>query len=333
MLLDDILAQQGAVSALRRALQGQQLAQAYLFEGPGGVGKQRTAMALACTALCRQAEPGCGTCDSCKRVLSHNHPDVRVHSPRQEGNRNIQVEVVRDEILPFTKFAPFESGPAFLIFPQADVSFPEQHAQAANALLKSLEEPRPGIHFILLAERPDRLLPTILSRCQRLRFGPLPTGVIERILAGQLLDEKIARLAAVLASGRADRAMDLGQGDKALALTELALRIDAMAERAEPGPLLDLAAELSREEDLQLILETLASYYRDLAAISLGVAPALQWSFAERTEGPFERRAAALGAGRAAERVELVHRAAESLERNANTELAMDAMLFALGSF
>ncbi len=332
MLLDDILAQQGPVSALRGALAGQQLAQAYLFEGPGGVGKQKTAMALACTALCRRAEPGCGTCETCKRVLSVNHPDVRVYEPRQEGNRNIQVEVIRDEILPFTKFAPFESKRAFLIFPQADVSFPEQHAQAANALLKSLEEPRPGIHFLLLAERPDRLLATIRSRCQRVRFGPLPAEAIERILAAQQLDERVARSAAVLASGRADRAMDLGQGDKALGLVELALRIDAAVERAEPGPLVDLAAELARDDDLPLVLDTLARYYRDLAAASLGLTPELQWFPAERGEGSFDRRAAGLGAGRAAERAELVHRAAESLERNANTELAMDAMLFALGS-
>ena len=332
MLLDDILAQQGPVSALRGALAGQQLAQAYLFEGPGGVGKQKTAIALACTALCHQPEPGCGTCESCERVLSVNHPDVRVYEPRQEGNRNIQVEVVRDEILPFTKFAPFESHKAFLIFPQADVSFPEQHSQAANALLKSLEEPRPAIHFILLAERPDRLLATIRSRCQRVRFGPLPADAIERIMADQQLGGRIARSAAVLASGRADRAMDLGRGDKALDLVKLALRIDAAVERAEPGPLLDLAAELARDDDLTLILETLARYYRDVAATSLGLVPDLQWISAERGQSAFDRRAAGLGAGRAAERAELIHRAAESLERNANTELAMDAMLFALGS-
>jgi DNA polymerase-3 subunit delta' len=331
VLLDEILSQPGPVGALRGALERQQLAQAYLFEGPSGVGKQKTAMALACTAVCRQPEPGCGTCEACRRVLALNHPDVRVYEPREEGNRNIQVDLVRDEIVPFTQFAPFEADRAFLVFPRADVSFPEQHAEAANALLKSLEEPRPGIHFILLAERPDRLLPTIRSRCQRIRFRRLPAETIERILGGLEVEEGVKRVAAALASGQADRALELGQGQKAFALTELALRVDAAVEEARPGPLLDLAAELARDDDLELILETLALYYRDLAAVSLDLSPGQSWA-AGRQQGSLQQRAGELGARRAADRAELVQRAAENLERNANTELQLDAMLFALGS-
>jgi DNA polymerase-3 subunit delta' len=331
VLLDEILAQSGPVEALRGALARKQLAQAYLFEGPSGVGKRKTAQALACTAICRQADPGCGKCEVCSRVLSQNHPDVRIYEPREEGNRNIQVELVRDEILPFTKFAPFEAKAAFLIFPRADVSFPEQHAQAANALLKSLEEPRPNVHFILLAERPDRLLPTIRSRCQRIRFGRLPAEVIAQILTGLEVEEQDRRAAAALAHGRADRALELSQGRKALALVNLAIRVDTAIEQGAPGPLLDLAAELARDEDLSLVLETLALFYRDVAAVSLDLEPEQHWS-PETGHFSLRDRAVELGARRAAERAEVVRHAAASLERNANTELALDAMLFALGA-
>ncbi|MET0386942.1 MAG: AAA family ATPase, partial [Polyangiales bacterium] len=178
-----IAEQEGAVRVLQHALDHDRVAHAYLFEGPSGVGKERVAIALACTLLCRTARSGqtC-ECNTCQRVRAGNHPDVRVFRPRDEGDRNLQVELIRSELLPFTKFAPFEAEAACVIFPEADVSFPVHHAEAANALLKTLEEPRPRVTFLLLSERPDRLLPTIRSRCQRVRFRPLGAAALERIL-------------------------------------------------------------------------------------------------------------------------------------------------------
>ena len=157
-----ILAQESAVRTLRHALAQDRVAHAYLFEGPSGVGKERAALALAAALLCPNARSGAAcSCNACGRIQSGVHPDVRVFRPRDEGDRNLAVEVVRSEILPFARFAPFEGEAACLIFPEADVSFPEQHAESANALLKTLEEPRTKLTFMLLSERPDRLLPTI----------------------------------------------------------------------------------------------------------------------------------------------------------------------------
>ena len=172
---DSIYSQPSAVRTLERALASDRLATAYLFEGPSGVGKERTALALA-EALVATDEA------SRRRLRAGSHPDARVFRPRDEGHRNVQVDYVRSEILPVAQFAPFEAERAFLIFPEADVSFPEHHPEAANALLKTLEEPRPNVHFVLLAERPDRLLATIRSRCQRVRFGRLPDETLARIL-------------------------------------------------------------------------------------------------------------------------------------------------------
>ena len=330
MVLDGILAQEEPLSALRRALSNQRVAQAYLFEGPSGVGKQKTALALASAMNCSAQPQGCGQCEICTRIAAGNHPDVRVFEPRKEGDRNIKVEFVREEILPFTRFAPFESGHAFLIFPEADVSFPAHHAQAANALLKTLEEPRANLHFVLLAERPDRLLPTIRSRCQRVRFSRLPPDIVKRILEAEGVPESARHAATALAGGRADRAIELAQEQKGEQLLELALRVDACVAEGKPAPLLDLGEELARNDDLPLILETMALFYRDVAAASLGLSED-ELVFGHQPD-IIRERAGLLDARRAASRVSSIYRTSESLERNANTEIALDAMLFELGS-
>ena len=160
-----IAAQEQALAILRHALDHDRVAHAYLFEGPSGVGKERAARALATALLCRTARSGAAcSCSTCQRIAAGNHPDLRVFRPRDEGDRNLQVEYLRSEILPLTKFAPFEGRAAFFIFPEADLSFPEQHAEAANAMLKTLEEPPATTLIVLVTSQPYALLETIRSR-------------------------------------------------------------------------------------------------------------------------------------------------------------------------
>lgn len=323
---DLLKGQQGAVQALQRALDRDRIAHAYLFEGPSGVGKQRAALALACALLCPQApRRGCGTCTVCQRVLAGKHPDVRVFLPREEGHRNIAVETVRDEILPFAKFAPFEAPRACMIFPEADVSFPVQHAEAANAMLKTLEEPRAQLTFMLLAERPDRLLSTIRSRCQSVRFAPLGAELLHEILAAHGVPEADRDAAIALCGGRADRAQLLAEGGRAERLLELALQVDDAAATRRTGPVIDAAAELAGSDERDVLLDTLALFYRDVATVALLGSDA-PLSFPHRREF-VSRRAATLAPARAAARVRAIEASRESLLRNANPELALDAML------
>lgn len=326
-----IEAQGAAVQVLRHALSSGRIGQSYLFVGPSGVGKQLAALALARAANCKTSPgEGCDQCESCRRIDSGVHPDVRVFAPRDEGNRNLQVEYLRSEVLPFAKFAPFEGGEAFLIFPQADVSFPEQHPEAANALLKTLEEPRSHVHFVLLSERPERLLATIRSRCQRVRFGALPASVIERILTKRGVPEPAAKSAAALARGRADLALALSENERAEQMLEWAIRVDEALAKRDAAELLELGEALARSDDRDLVLESLAAFYRDVAACGLGL-PAEALAFAHRAEAIAER-ARVLAPGRAAERVTLVHELGENLLRNANPEIALDGLLFGLSA-
>ncbi len=324
-----IEAQEPVLRQLQHALRESRLGQAYLFAGPSGVGKQLTALALARAALCPERPgEGCDACETCRRVDQGKHPDVRVFEPRDEGNRNLQVEQLRGDILPFAKFAPFESAAAFLIFPQADVSFPLQHPEAANALLKTLEEPRARVHFVLLSERPDRLLPTIRSRCQRVRFARLPAPALERILERRGVSEAVRRPAVALASGRADRALALCEGERAQLVLEQALRVDEALAQPDPATLLELADQLAGGQERELLLESLAVFYRDVAACALGAPPA-ELAFGHRAD-LIEARAARLPPATAAARVARIQQLGEDLARNANPGIACEGLLFSL---
>ncbi|MEM9191555.1 MAG: AAA family ATPase [Myxococcota bacterium] len=317
---------QPSVRILERALADGRLASSYLFEGPAGVGKELAARALGRELVCRRD----GEIDSEaeRRAAAGAHPDLRVFPPRDEGNRNIQVDFLRNEILPVAQFAPFEAENAVLIFPEADVSFPENHPESANALLKTLEEPRPGVHFVLLSERPDRLLPTIRSRCQRLRFQRLPAAVLKEILRSQGVSGDALEASVGLADGRADRARWLAESGAGPELVAQAQKIDESI--AARDGLAGLGERLAKSAELSQVLDSLATYYRDVAAAGLGVDGDRLVFRAQAAA--LRQRAGSLPPARAAARVERIRRAVDTFERNANVQSALDALFFDLAS-
>jgi DNA polymerase-3 subunit delta' len=317
------------VRTLSRALSEDRIPNAYLFEGPSGVGKQATALALAQARLCPEKPgKGCLSCPVCTRIRAGLHPDVRTFAPRAEGSRNIPVEFVRTEILRVAQFAPFEAPAAFLIFPEADVSFPEVHPEAANALLKTLEEPRPNLCFVLISERPERLLTTIRSRCQRLRFGRLPELVLAHVLETEGVPEAQHEAAIALAEGQADRALALAKDGLAAHLLSRALRVEQTLASRQPGRMVQLSEELSKADDCLAVLEMLSLVYRDAAAHALGVSDLhLSSARAEITA-----LAARIGPAKAAANVQKLAELPELLARNANLQITLDQLLLALAA-
>ena len=320
--LDGVEAQDAAVRTLQRAAELGRIASAYLFDGPSGVGKARAAVAFA-TDVISGGDP-----HIVNRIDAEAHPDVRVFRPRDEGKRNIQVETLRSEILPLAQFAPFEAESSFLIFPEADVSFPAFQPEAANALLKTLEEPKPRVHFILTSERPESLLPTIRSRCQRLRFGRLPHPVLTAILEKEGLPRDTIAPAAALSAGRADVALALARDGTVAELTELVFAVDDALACAGPGSLIDFAERLGRHDNLELALYALQSFYRDLAVVSLGATP-VTLAFSGRNE-ELQERAGAVPPSLASARVALIHECIASIRQSANRQVALDSLLFGL---
>jgi len=205
MPFDRIIGQAKAVAVLRNALRNGRLAHAYLFIGPEGVGKRLTALTLFKAMNC-QSPPGpgdcCEKCPSCIKVNSSNHADLIVLEPEGES---IKIDQIRD-MQKRLRFRPMEGGRRACILNSADCL----NDAASNALLKILEEPPQETHLFLITSRPHKLLPTILSRCQWVKFRPLSPGQIAQILqTGQSLEDEKAHFYASLAGGSAGQAVAL----------------------------------------------------------------------------------------------------------------------------
>ena len=182
------------------------LPQSLIFAGPDGVGKRMAAVALAqlVNCLAPAGEDACGVCASCTRIARRVHADVLVVEPGESGS--IKIEQVRDAI-EGTGYRPFEGRRRVVIIDGADAIV----TQGQDALLKTLEEPPPTSMFVLVTSRPDVLLPTVLSRCQRLRFGRLaPADVAAVLIREHHYAEADAYAAAALSDGSIGAAIEGG---------------------------------------------------------------------------------------------------------------------------
>jgi len=178
----------GALAVLRRALTTGRPPHAWLFTGAEGIGKLTTALEFAAALNCTSADKPCGECQPCRSTLSGNHPDVEIVAPGgmcdepdhkdHPDSRDLRICQVRrlERVLSLT---PYAGGRRVAIVDAADTL----RAEAANAFLKTLEEPPAGAIIILLAEREERLPDTVLSRCQKLPFRPIErTTIVEALI-------------------------------------------------------------------------------------------------------------------------------------------------------
>lgn len=169
----DIIGQEEATTTLKAALRSGHLSNAYLFVGPAGLGKLEAARSLAAGLLC--GDDGCGACPTCQRIAKDAYPDFQILSP--DGVSGYLIDQIR-ELTHDASLAPHEGSHKFYVLLDSD----QLDGGAANALLKTLEEPPETVTFILIAHNLSALLPTVLSRCQVLRFAPLPTDTMVNIL-------------------------------------------------------------------------------------------------------------------------------------------------------
>lgn len=206
-----------AIRLLRNILARKRVPNGLLFWGPGGVGKRMTAIETAKAINCSQPTPdACDTCLSCRKTANGNHPDVTIISPVKKS-RIINVETV-EFINGMAALRPFEAKWRVFIILDAD-RMDERNGQ--NHFLKTLEEPPGNSLFILITEFPGRLLPTIRSRCQRVRFNPLRRDSVAQLLRERRdLDTETAASIAAVSQGQMDRALDLvDSGKREISLT------------------------------------------------------------------------------------------------------------------
>jgi DNA polymerase-3 subunit delta' len=278
MPLREIIGHRRLITLISRAIAHETLPPALLFAGPRGVGKRRTAVAIAETMNCPtpvQPSPlprdACGECTSCRRIARGVHPDVLIVEPGDLGS--IKIEQVRD-VVDRAGYRPFEGRRRVVIIDGADAMVDA----AQNALLKTLEEPPQASMFILVSAMPDALLPTVLSRCQRLRFGELSAAeVTEALVRNHEYEEADARAAAADADGSVGRALWASSVDVTDARAIAHRLLEQAVRQADPGSRIELAREVTpssggkttgaERERLAACLRALASLLRDVGLV------------------------------------------------------------------
>ncbi|HEY7410564.1 MAG TPA: DNA polymerase III subunit delta' [Vicinamibacteria bacterium] len=318
MPFPEVIGHERVKGLLAAALAGGRLPPALLLTGPAGVGKKLLAQATARGLLCARG-PGepCDECATCGRVRRGLHPDTALVVP---DGAFIKVDAVR-ALVREVAGRPFEGRARAYVLDDAHA----MNDQAQNALLKSLEEPPPTSHLLLVTDAPQGLLPTIRSRCQTLRLGPLPARLLEEALRERhSLSAEDAHLRAALCGGSLGAALAFESDsfqerrEELLALLESAARLTAIDR-------IEAADGLKDTGDPALLLTVLRSLLRDVAALAAGAAPRalLNADVAARlaplAAGPLGR-----GAGDLATDVFILR---EDLRTNANWLLLLDALL------
>lgn len=328
---EEIVGQQRALVVLARALAAGRTAHAYLFEGPPGVGKRSAAVGLGMALNC-ETSPGnaCGTCEPCRRIAAGIHPDVVTFAA--EGALILMEQA--QQIVALGQQRPHEARARVIIIDGAE----RMNANASNCLLKTLEEPLRGTVLVLVTAAPERLLPTIRSRTQRVRFHRVPERGLLDLAAQRGIEPGRAAIGAVLADGSVQRFLALAAPAEPDAEDEesplrIATNLRAAIRGRGVAPLLDVAAAFGDKESKQQLPDALALLgraYRD-ALVSVAGAPEL--ALLGRNDSDQDIAIAVPGTlslhqlGRA---LDAIGEAEEALAGNVNATMALERMLLAL---
>jgi len=327
MPFNQIWGQESAITILRNSLRSGRLAHAYLFLGPEGVGKRLTALTLAKAANCQSPpEEGesCERCSSCGKVNSLNHADVILLAPEGEF---IKIDQIRD-LQKRLRYRPLEGGRRFCVIDSAD----SMNEAAANALLKTLEEPPDETHLILIASRPHQLLPTILSRCQWVKFKPLFSGHIVQILQKvQGMEVEKANFLASLAGGSAGKALALDDRvDFQKRLDWLRAFSDLSGKTTEE--IFEVCERIAKEEEeVNDLLELWKLWVRDLM-VSKAQGEDRKGSSLRLINHDLRPKVSEEARNYSFDRLDslftLISDVQKSIARNANRQLALETMMF-----
>ncbi len=317
------------VEQLRRSLRHGRLAHAYLFAGPRGAGKADLARTLAKALNCRQKQhDSCDRCDSCRRIDKGTHPDIYWVRPESKGRR-IAVEQIRE----FERAANLKANSARVkvgIVVDADCMGEE----ASNAFLKTLEEPPAQTIIVLLSAEPQRLLPTILSRCLRISFGSAGKAtsayrarvlpVLTREAAGVAgVYRRLAELTALLQSVRDEIRQQIEAEENLDRYEELDPKVRERRERQ-----IEARVEGEYRAAREQVLEELYAWHADLLLCVEGADKSLLEHVDQA--GLLQRRAAGLDYARAAGQLDAIEQAGDALARNVSETLALEVGLLKL---
>ena len=235
-VFDGIFGQPRVREFFRASIASGRVSHAYLFTGPAGSNKTAAAYAFAQAILCKNH--GCRTCDDCKRIERRKHPDVHFYNP--EGAQGYLIEQIR-EIISGVALAPIRAQGKVYILDRVDLL----GVSAANAFLKTLEEPMPGVTFILLGRTREGVLPTIVSRCQVVPFRHIPALEAAGILSQKTgVTPQQARIAIEACNGSITRAIVFAKSAERAEFRARIMEVLANLPLADERDVLEYAAEL-----------------------------------------------------------------------------------------
>ena len=322
----NMLGHDWAVQLLSEHVSRNQPRHAYLITGPTGVGRRTLALHMAQALNCPQPiAPGqpCLECRTCQAIERMQYPDLAVVEAEQEGG-TLKVEQIR-ELQRSLSLAPYQGRYRIALL----LRFEEANQNAANALLKTLEEPPPQVVILLTAQNVESLLPTIVSRCEVLRLRPLSlertqTGLQE----GGRLEPDQALLLAHVTGGRPGAALNLSQQPELMEQRQTALDDHARLLRASRVERFSYAEALAKDRDsIRGILLIWISLWRDVLLQSAGTTTPLA-NLDRAEEVAFLSQRVGLEAAQAA--LTALNRTLDLLDKNANTRLALEVLMLDL---
>ncbi len=319
MSLASVEGQHHALESIKGSLASQHVAHAWLFQGPEGVGKELAAVGFAQALTCPEKPMvGCGVCSSCLRIEKRNHPDVTWLMPEDEQvsrglagrsdfdhtpSRDIRIEQVR-KLQERLAFRALEAKHKVALIITAHA----MNANAQNALLKTLEEPPRDTILVLVSSAPDKLLPTIRSRCAKAQFGPLAGELIATkvmALKKKKFDPALAAQVAAMSGGSLSRALALDT-DALEARKEIIERFEAL-DRADARGWLQLAEALGEDRPTaETALDVLQAWFHDVAVaqvastrvVNVDLLPLAQLAASKVSPANLQRRSGLLDEAR-----------------------------------
>lgn len=337
MLLDQIHGHSSALAILRKALANDRIAHAYLFTGPDGIGKRCTAVALAHALLCQEApQRGCTSCPACVSLQAGSHPDYYFNGPLS-GKQSMGIDQIRT-MQRFLALRPVRDGKKVCILNEAHILTD----QAQSALLKILEEPPGDAIIVLIAASGAPLSLPLLSRCQHVRFAPLPVQDVEHILQQENgLKPDTASLLARYSRGSIGRALSI---DPSTLIEERQRVVEQLStvhgasfstlSRLAEWLVADRTSKAKKKADMPQALEkgarlelVLAWYEEVLHYLLLGKSAVVRYQDCLSALG---QATANVNISRALRDLTVVYDTMQVLGRNANPRLAVEYMLLEL---
>ena len=317
----DVTGHERIIEVFRRSVRAGKVSHSFIFEGPPGCGRRKTALALIQAIFCRSVDDdACGVCPSCRKVASGNHGDIHFVEPLPD-KRDISIDQLR-EIQRELSLRPYEAPRKACIMEPAE----RMSINAANSLLKTLEEPPGNAIIILLSENADMLLPTIRSRCQLIRFSPLSPENIRLLLVRNGMATDAADLLAPMSEGSMQRAGELDNETLYARREALITHLSAL-DIGKISSVFDTAEELAGNRDETLAsLDLLLSFARDSVYLHAGCSDIVNTSIRPALE-KFAARCTLEGALQILGAITETRRA---VQRNANNKLALDCLFMKL---